>query len=213
MDITRLKLSEITADSSQPRKIFEDAQIEDLAESIKRYGLLQPILVKKVGDKYVIIAGERRYRACRKLRLEYVEVIIKDDENAMLISLIENIQRENLTALEEAIAIQNIKDKYKCTHEELSKLLGKTRVYITNKLRILNADDYTKKLLSDKNEAFQSKEHHNDENYEELIEMLEEKLCTKISISSEENESGSIVIDFYSKEQLEAIADIIIGEM
>ena len=151
MDITRLKLSEITADSSQPRKIFEDAQIDDLAESIKRYGLLQPILVKKVGEKYVIIAGERRYRACRKLGLEYVEVIIKDDENAMLISLIENIQRENLTALEEAIAIQNIKDKYKCTHEDLSKLLGKTRVYITNKLRILNADDYTKKLLSDNN--------------------------------------------------------------
>ena len=203
----------------------------------------------------MIIAGERRYRACRKLGLEYVEVIIKDDENAMLISLIENIQRENLTALEEAIAIQNIKDKYKCTHEELSKLLGKTRVYITNKLRILNADDYTKKLLSDnnisegharallaqrdvkkrqelarkilskglsvrqveksirdENEAFH-KEHHNDENYEELIEMLEEKLCTKISISSEENESGRIVIDFYSKEQLEAIADMIIGEM
>lgn len=256
MDITRLKLSEITADSSQPRKIFEDAQIEDLAESIKRYGLLQPILVKKVGDKYVIIAGERRYRACRKLGLEYVEVIIKDDENAMLISLIENIQRENLTALEEAIAIQNIKDKYKCTHEELSKLLGKTRVYITNKLRILSVDDYTKKLLSDnnisegharallaqrdvkkrqelarkilskglsvrqveksirdENEAFQSKEHHNDENYEELIEMLEEKLCTKISISSEENESGNIVIDFYSKEQLEDIVDMIIGEM
>ena len=226
-----------------------------MAESIKRYGPLQPILVKKVGEKYVIIAGERRYRACRKLGLEYVEVIIKDDENAMLISLIENIQRENLTALEEAIAIQNIKDKYKCTHEDLSKLLGKTRVYITNKLRILNADDYTKKLLSDnnisegharallgqrdvkkrqelarkilskglsvrqveksirdENEAFQSKESQN-ENYEELIEMLEEKLCTKISINSEENESGRIVIDFYSKEQLEAIADMIIGEM
>ena len=226
-----------------------------MAESIKRYGLLQPILVKKVGDKYMIIAGERRYRACRKLGLEYVEVIIKDDENEMLISLIENIQRENLTALEEAIAIQNIKDKYKCTHEELSKLLGKTRVYITNKLRILNADDYTKKLLSDnnisegharallaqrdvkkrqelarkilskglsvrqveksirdENEAFQSNESQN-ENYEELVEMLEEKLCTKISINSEENESGSIVIDFYSKEQLETIVDMIIGEM
>ena len=256
MEITTIKLSQIRPDSLQPRKIFQDAQIDDLAESIKKYGLLQPILVKKQDDRYIIIAGERRYRACKKLGLEYVEVIIKDDENAMLISLIESIQRENLTALEEAVAIQNIKDKYKCTHEELSKLLGKTRVYITNKLRILNADEYTKKLLSDnnitegharallgqrdvkkrqelarkvltnglsvrqveksirdENEAFQSKESQNDENYEELIELLEEKLCTKISISSEENESGSIVIDFYSKEQLEAIADMIIGQM
>ena len=141
MEITTIKLSQIRPDSLQPRKIFQDAQIDDLAESIKKYGLLQPILVKKQDDRYIIIAGERRYRACKKLGLEYVEVIIKDDENAMLISLIENIQRENLTALEEAVAIQNIKDKYKCTHEELSKLLGKTRVYITNKLRTISQRD------------------------------------------------------------------------
>lgn len=256
MEITTIKLSQIRPDSLQPRKIFQDAQIDDLAESIKKYGLLQPILVKKQDDRYIIIAGERRYRACKKLGLEYVEVIIKDDENAMLISLIENIQRENLTALEEAVAIQNIKDKYKCTHEELSKLLGKTRVYITNKLRILNADEYTKKLLSDNNitegharallgqrdvkkrqelarkiltkglsvrqveksirdesEKSSYKDIQKEELYKDLIDMLEEKLCTKISINSIESENGSIVIDFYSKEQLEDITDMIIGEM
>lgn len=256
MEITTIKLSQIRPDSLQPRKIFQDAQIDDLAESIKKYGLLQPILVKKQDDRYIIIAGERRYRACKKLGLEYVEVIIKDDENAMLISLIENIQRENLTALEEAVAIQNIKDKYKCTHEELSKLLGKTRVYITNKLRILNADEYTKKLLSDNNitegharallgqrdvkkrqelarkiltkglsvrqveksirdESKKSsyKDIQKEELYKDLIDMLEEKLCTKISINSIDSENGSIVIDFYSKEQLEDITDMIIGEM
>ena len=256
MEITTIKLSQIRPDSLQPRKIFQDAQIDDLAESIKKYGLLQPILVKKQDDRYIIIAGERRYRACKKLGLEYVEVIIKDDENAMLISLIENIQRENLTALEEAVAIQNIKDKYKCTHEELSKLLGKTRVYITNKLRILNADEYTKKLLSDNNitegharallgqrdvkkrqelarkiltkglsvrqveksirdesENSSDKDIQKEELYKDLIDMLEEKLCTKISINSIDSENGSIVIDFYSKEQLEDITDMIIGEM
>ena len=256
MEITTIKLSQIRPDSLQPRKIFQDAQIDDLAESIKKYGLLQPILVKKQDDRYIIIAGERRYRACKKLGLEYVEVIIKDDENAMLISLIENIQREKLTALEEAVAIQNIKDKYKCTHEELSKLLGKTRVYITNKLRILNADEYTKKLLSDNNitegharallgqrdvkkrqklarkiltkglsvrqveksirdesEKSSYKDIQKEELYKDLIDMLEEKLCTKISINSIDSENGSIVIDFYSKEQLEDITDMIIGEM
>ena len=256
MEITTIKLSQIRPDSLQPRKIFQDAQIDDLAESIKKYGLLQPILVKKQDDRYIIIAGERRYRACKKLGLEYVEVIIKDDENAMLISLIENIQRENLTALEEAVAIQNIKDKYKCTHEELSKLLGKTRVYITNKLRILNADEYTKKLLSDNNitegharallgqrdvkkrqelarkiltkglsvrqveksirdesEKSSDKDIQKEEIYKDLIDMLEEKLCTKISINSIDSENGSIVIDFYSKEQLEDITDMIIGEI
>lgn len=256
MEITTIKLSQIRPDSLQPRKIFQDAQIDDLAESIKKYGLLQPILVKKQDDRYIIIAGERRYRACKKLGLEYVEVIIKYDENAMLISLIENIQRENLTALEEAVAIQNIKDKYKCTHEELSKLLGKTRVYITNKLRILNADEYTKKLLSDNNitegharallgqrdvkkrqelarkiltkglsvrqveksirdesEKSSYKDIQKEELYKDLIDMLEEKLCTKISINSIDSENGSIVIDFYSKEQLEDITDMIIGEM
>ena len=256
MEITTIKLSQIRPDSLQPRKIFQDAQIDDLAESIKKYGLLQPILVKKQDDRYIIIAGERRYRACKKLGLEYVEVIIKDDENAMLISLIENIQRENLTALEEAVAIQNIKDKYKCTHEELSKLLGKTRVYITNKLRILNADEYTKKLLSDNNitegharallgqrdvkkrqelarkiltkglsvrqveksirvesEKSSDKDIQKEELYKDLIDMLEEKLCTKISINSIDSENGSILIDFYSKEQLEDITDMIIGEM
>ena len=256
MEITTIKLSQVRPDSLQPRMIFQDAQIDDLAESIKKYGLLQPILVKKQDDRYIIIAGERRYRACKKLGLEYVEVIIKDDENAMLISLIENIQRENLTALEEAVAIQNIKDKYKCTHEELSKLLGKTRVYITNKLRILNADEYTKKLLSDNNitegharallgqrdvkkrqelarkiltkglsvrqveksirvesEKSSDKDIQKEELYKDLIDMLEEKLCTKISINSIDSENGSIVIDFYSKEQLEDITDMIIGEM
>ena len=256
MEITTIKLSQIRPDSLQPRKICQDAQIDDLAESIKKYGLLQPILVKKQDDRYIIIAGERRYRACKKLGLEYVEVIIKDDENAMLISLIEHIQRENLTALEEAVAIQNIKDKYKCTHEELSKLLGKTRVYITNKLRILNADEYTKKLLSDNNitegharallgqrdvkkrqelarkiltkgwsvrqveksirdesEKSSYKDIQKEELYKDLIDMLEEKLCTKISINSIDSENGSIVIDFYSKEQLEDITDMIIGEM
>lgn len=256
MEITTIKLSQIRPDSLQPRMIFQDAQIDDLAESIKKYGLLQPILVKKQDDRYIIIAGERRYRACKKLGLEYVEVIIKDDENAMLISLIENIQRENLTALEEAVAIQNIKDKYKCTHEELSKLLGKTRVYITNKLRILNADEYTKKLLSDNNitegharallgqrdvkkrqelarkiltkglsvrqveksirdesEKSSYKDIQKEELYKDLIDMLEEKLCTKISINSIDSENGSILIDFYSKEQLEDITDMIIGEM
>ena len=256
MEITTIKLSQIRPDSLQPRKIFQDAQIDDLAESIKKYGLLQPILVKKQDDRYIIIAGERRYRACKKLGLEYVEVIIKDDENAMLISLIENIQRENLTALEEAVAIQNIKDKYKCTHEELSKLLGKTRVYITNKLRILNADEYTKKLLSENNitegharallgqrdvkkrqelarkiltkglsvrqveksirdesEKSSDEDIQKEELYKDLIDMLEEKLCTKISINSIDSENGSIVIDFYSKEQLEDITDMIIGEI
>ena len=249
MEIQKLNINLIRQDENQPRKIFDKAQIEDLAKSIKKFGLLQPILVKKIDNYYQIVAGERRYRACKILNLEYVDVIVKDYENIAEIALIENIQRENLTPLEEAEAILSLKNAKNYTHEELSEILGKTRVYITNKLRILTADDTTKKMLKDNKisegharallaekdiekrkklaqkiissglsvrdveKAVKSKKNKKNDAFDEdeqIIEMLEEKLSTKVDIKRQSEEKGSINIEFYSYEQLRDIIENIL---
>lgn len=251
MEIEKININDIIQDKEQPRKIFDEDQIEALASSIEKFGLLQPILVKKIGDKYQIIAGERRYRACKKLDLINIDVIVKNDENTAEIALIENIQRENLSPIEEASAILSLKEKKNYTHEELSRILGKTRVYITNKLRILGIDEDTKDLLEEgkisegharallgekdieqrvklaqkilknglsvrdiekevkKSKKLKDKANEEDE---QIIDLLEERLSTKIEIKRQDNQKGSISIDFYSYEQLRDIVEYILGE-
>ncbi|MGL4453451.1 MAG: ParB/RepB/Spo0J family partition protein [Sarcina sp.] len=133
----------VKANSGQPRKFFDDSKIAELSLSIKEHGIIQPLIVKKSsGDKYQIIAGERRWRAAKLAKVKEVPVIVKDfaPEVSLQIALIENIQREDLNAIEEALAYKELKEKYNLTQEVLASKLGKSRTAITNVMRLLNLD-------------------------------------------------------------------------
>lgn len=134
-----IDINQIFPNPEQPRRRFEDEKIEELAASLKGHGMIQPILVKKAEKGYEIIAGERRWRAARRADLKQIPCIIKtlDEKQYMLISLIENMQRENLNALEEATAFESMMDKFHMTQEEISRNIGKSRPYIANALRLL----------------------------------------------------------------------------
>ena len=138
-EIVELDLSELRPNPYQPRKKFDEEALNELADSIKEHGVFQPIIVKKSIKGYEIVAGERRYRASKKLGLEKIPAIIKDftDDEMMQISLLENLQRENLTSIEEAKAYKAIIDASNLTQEELAKKVGKSRSYITNILGLL----------------------------------------------------------------------------
>lgn len=139
-DIREIPLSEIRSNPYQPRKTFNDEALNELAESIKNYGVFQPIIVKKSIKGYDLIAGERRVRASKKAGLEKIPAIIKDfsDELMREIALLENLQRENLTAIELAWAYKGIIDSLHITQDELANKLGKSRSSITNILGLLN---------------------------------------------------------------------------
>ena len=133
----------IEANSEQPRKFFDDSKIAELSLSIKEHGIIQPLIVKKDAlGKYKIVAGERRWRAAKIAQLREIPVIIKDftEREALQIALIENLQREDLNAIEEALAYKELKEKYKITQEVLAVTLGKSRTSITNVMRLLNLD-------------------------------------------------------------------------
>ena len=136
-----VNINEIEPNRNQPRKDFDEAALSDLAESITQHGLIQPIVVRPTVDgRYMIVAGERRWRACRMAELNNVPVIIKatDDRTLMEIALIENLQREDLNAVEEALGYQALIDDFSLTQEEVAKKMGKSRSAVTNALRLLN---------------------------------------------------------------------------
>jgi ParB family transcriptional regulator, chromosome partitioning protein len=137
-----LPIDKIIPNPNQPRKNFDMDSLEQLSQSIKNLGLIQPITVMRKADMYEIVAGERRYRASKLAGLEKVPVIIKDitQKEKMEISLVENIQRENLNPIEEALGYSSLIESYNITQEELSDRLGKSRTAITNAIRLLNLD-------------------------------------------------------------------------
>ena len=137
-----LPINEVEPNRNQPRKRFDEEALDELAESIKRYGLIQPIIVTKKDGYYEIIAGERRWRACKKAGLKEIEVIVREDDERKNkeISLIENIQREDLNAVEKAMGMKVLMEEYSLTQEQISKILGKSRSSIANTVRILNLD-------------------------------------------------------------------------
>ena len=142
--ITILKLSMVDPKSDQPRKFFDKEALEELSESIKENGLLQPILVREYGEgRYQIIAGERRFRASKLAGLDEIPAIIldRDDRKAAEIALIENIQRENLNPIEEAMAFRALAEEYELTQEELAERVGKSRSAIANATRLLDLPD------------------------------------------------------------------------
>ncbi|SET01180.1 nucleoid occlusion protein [Anaerobranca gottschalkii] len=152
-EIQQIPINKITSNPFQPRKHFDDEKIDELAQSIKTYGLLQPIILRKVDDKYEIIAGERRFKACVKLGFNKVSAIVKEaNDGAMAaIALIENIQRENLNFLEEAEGLHRLITEFNLTQEVLAQRIGKSQSTIANKLRLLKLPQEVKEQLKNSN--------------------------------------------------------------
>ena len=141
--VIQLGINEIEPNVNQARKIFDEESIEDLANSIKEYGVIQPIIVAKKDKYYEIVAGERRWRASKKAGLKEIPVIIREDNKKtnQEISLIENIQREDLNPIEKARGIRSLMDDYNLTQQQIADKLGKSRSSIANSVRILNLDE------------------------------------------------------------------------
>ena len=148
---TFLRLSEIEPNRTQPRRNFDEDALQELADSIKQYGIIQPIVVQKKGKRYEIIAGERRWRAARKAGLLEVPVIVKEfaPEDIFAIALIENIQREDLNPIEEAQAYSRLIQEYHLKQDELAEKVAKNRVTITNSMRLLKLDERVQQMLID----------------------------------------------------------------
>ena len=148
--VVDLKINDISPNNGQPRKNFNDDSLNELAASIEENGVIQPILVQRKGEGYMIIAGERRWRAARIAGLSVIPAIVRElsDREVMEQALIENIQRDDLNPIEEASAMQNLLKNHKLTQEQLAKKLGKPRATIANTLRILNLDESLQEFVS-----------------------------------------------------------------
>lgn len=144
-----MKMSLIEPNTEQPRKAFDGESIQELSDSIKKYGVLQPLLVQKKGDRYQIIAGERRWRAAKEAGLKEVPVVIREytKQQSMEIALIENVQREDLNPIEEAMAYQQLMQEFELTQEEIAERVSKNRVTITNSMRLLKLDKRVQEML------------------------------------------------------------------
>ena len=254
-------INQIEPNRNQPRKQFDEDAIEELADSIKQFGVIQPLIVKKRDNYYEIIAGERRWRASKKAGIKKVPVIVKDyDENEILkISLIENLQREDLNPIEEALAYQQLKSEYGLKQDEIATSISKSRTAITNTMRLLKLDErvqkmvmdnlitsghgrtlipiedkevqyqtavkimdeglsvreaerIVKKMLEDKkqNKEEASLEQQEEQRYLSFFEgKMKDILGSKVTIKNKKNQKGKIEIEYYSKDELERIIDLI----
>lgn len=149
--IEEIKLKEIRPNPYQPRKIFTKESIEELKQSILTHGILQPIIVRKSIKGYEIVVGERRYRAAKEANMQTMPVIIRDlsEQQMMELAILENLQREDLTPIEEGAAYQLLIEKLKITQEELAKRLGKSRPHIANHIRLLSLPAKVQEMIAD----------------------------------------------------------------
>ena len=147
--VTMVRINEVEPNAAQPRKAFDPAELETLAESINEYGMIQPITVRMMDGMYQIITGERRWRAARMAGLSEVPVIVitADDKKAAELALVENIQRSDLNPIEEAMGFSALIEEYGLTQEEAAKRIGKSRSAVTNALRLLNLPDSVRKMI------------------------------------------------------------------
>ena len=249
-----IEIGLIDRNPEQPRKIFEDGTLQELANSIKSHGVIQPIIVKKIGDRYVIIAGERRWRASRLAGLKTIPCIIKNysEQEISEIAIIENLQREDLNPIESAKAIKNLINQYNLTQDEVADKIGKSRPAVANTLRLLMLPEniitlvetnkitagHARALLAIENPSKQKEialliiknnltvrdvenliknlnkpkvEKHQKEQSLELkdfVEKIKRVFSTKVQIKGNDSK-GKIVIDYYSKEDLNRIYDIL----
>jgi ParB family chromosome partitioning protein len=257
--ITEIEIEGITSNLFQPRKDFDLQKMEELKESIKKHGIIQPIVVRKMVNGYEIVAGERRLKAAQEIGLKKIPAIIKNfsNEKSLEIALVENIQRENLNPIEQANAFKRLIDEFKLTQQELAEVTGKSRTLVTNTIRLLKLNPeiqknisegkisfgHAKILLSIEDEELQkivcTRIMTNDlsvrdteniikkigkvpkkpfivknitiENFPEAEEKLRDILGTKISIFYD-GKKGKINIEFYSKEDLRRIIDLLLKE-
>ena len=255
-----LKISLIQANPSQPRKRFSDEELKELSESIKQFGVIQPLLVKKQGPIYEIIAGERRFRAAKLAGLAEVPVLIRnyDEKLSKEVAIIENIQREDLNAVEEALAYQSLISEYDLSQEELAERLSKKRTTITNSLRLLKLEEeilnyiregklkegHGRALLSipegkqrlvlakecvEKKLSVREVEKRSQEQtpqkkkkksipkqmasiFKDLENRMGESLGTKVKIIPRNENKGKVEIEYYSKEDLEHLYDLLEGK-
>ncbi len=147
--IIELRINEIEPNAGQPRKYFDDEKLVQLSDSIKQHGIIQPIIVKKDNNRYIIIAGERRWRAAKLAGLSKVPVLIKEFTNrqVMEVALIENLQREDLNPIEEADAFLHLMNEYDMTQEQIAETIGRSRPAIANSLRLLGLSEDVKKYI------------------------------------------------------------------
>lgn len=147
---TRVDPSLIVANPKQPRQVFDDGKIEELAGSIEASGMLQPLVVRATADGYELIAGERRLRAARRLGMSEVPIIINEmtDPNSLLLALIENLQREDLNPIEEATAFNELQEQFSLTQEQVAEKVGRSRSAVANAIRLLSLPDQIKERIS-----------------------------------------------------------------
>lgn len=260
--IRHVRLTDIEPNKNQPRKKFDEAEIQKLAESISEHGLIQPIIVRPIADeRYQIVAGERRWRACKIAGISEIPIIVRElsDEDTAKIALIENIQRADLNPIEEAAAYKQLIDNYNITQEALAKMVGKSRSVIANSVRLLNLpeqvqdmlkndeitvghakalagiddEDYmievaekaANGLLTVRNIERLAAEYQtrNDEDVPDIDELdrkvrnyytevelsLTDRLGRKVKINPGKDGKGSISIDFFDKDDLNGIADLL----
>ncbi len=184
-EIIEVSLDELRPNPYQPRKVFDQEALEELSSSIREHGVFQPIIIKKSIKGYEIIAGERRVRASKLAGKETIPAIIRDftDEQMMEISLLENLQRENLNPIEEAQAYRSMLDKLGITQEELSNKVGKSRSHITNIIGILRLPEEVQKMIAqEKLTMSHAKLLSKLENEEDIIEMADRIVNQKLPV-------------------------------
>jgi ParB family chromosome partitioning protein len=257
--VVEMDVESLTPNLFQPRKNFDKEKMEELKGSIKKHGIIQPIVVRKMSNGYEIVAGERRLKAAKEIGLKKIPAIIKsiNNEKSLEIALVENIQREDLNPVEQANAFKRLIDEFKLTQQELAEATGKSRALVTNTIRLLKLNPeiqknisegkisfgHAKLLLSIEDEEVQGavcdRIIANDlsvrdterlikniekvqkkqfkvknitiERFPEVEERLREVLGTKISILCD-GKKGKINIEFYSKEDLRRIVDLLLKE-
>ena len=183
-------ISKIKPTKSQPRKNFDEKTLNELAKSIKENGLIQPIVVRKKGNNYEIIAGERRWRAAQKAGIKKLPIIIKDasDLNVLELALIENLQREDLNPIEEAEAFNQLIEDFNLTHEEVSKKIGKDRSTVTNQVRLLQLTNKSKNaLITKKISAGHARALLSIENKNEIDSTLDQIIKANLSVRKTEH--------------------------
>ena len=223
--VTELDLDLIEPNRKQPRKYFDETALEELAASLKAYGMIQPIVVKKNGEYYEIIAGERRWRAAKIAGMEKVPVVLKawEGSEAFEAALVENLQREDLNPIEEAESYQRLQEEFQLSQEKIAEKVGKSRSAITNSLRLLQLDarvrnfvtenkltgGHARSLLpvSDGDAQFELAEQKADETaYRAIEEDLKSLFATKVNLKPiGKRKKGKIEIEYYSEEDLERL--------
>lgn len=194
-EVIDLYLDDIIPNRFQPREVFNEEALRELSASIKEHGVIQPIIVRKIGDKYEIIAGERRYKASALAGLTKIPAIIRnlDDKEASKVALLENLQRKDLTAIEEARTYQKILELDSMTQEELGRSMGKSQSAIANKMRLLSLpDEIQEALLQDKISERHARSLLNLDTSEEQINMLNKIIENRMTVRELDNEIKTV---------------------